>query len=140
MGRENGAPTSTKASMRHCLLAFTLAATSCWADDAQLATVELDIFSGEPNPTWQSTPEETREIQRNLVGLVPVRVDPPPPRLGYRGFTVTLEGTDGGHAYEVGSGLIVARSIQPAAFRDEGLEAALLVHAHRRGLTPPAGK
>jgi hypothetical protein len=115
-------------------LVVSLIACGCWNIDDPLATVELDIFSGEPNPAWQATPEETREIQRSLVSLVPLVADPPQPRLGYRGFIVTLGGTDGRHRYEVGSGLIVVRSEHSVSvFRDEGLEAALLTHARARG-------
>jgi hypothetical protein len=123
--------------MRVGLLVLALVMSGCWsADEETPATVELDVFSGEPNPTWQATREETQEIHAQLVGVEQVKTaEPPAGRLGYRGFTVTLGGADNPRVYDVGSGLIVAH-ITPQAvdvFTDRGLEAVLLVHARRHG-------
>lgn len=54
--------------------------------------VELDIFSGRPNPTWELTAEESAEFLRMVEGLPKstggtVRED-----LGYRGLAV-ISGT-----------------------------------------------
>jgi hypothetical protein len=53
-------------------------------------TVELDIFSGRPNPRWHLSPSQVAEFERKLSSLPPVSVSslPHPPGLGYRGFIV----------------------------------------------------
>jgi hypothetical protein len=51
--------------------------------------VQLDIYSGRPNPTWTLSPAQTEEIGRMLVGLPRAAGAPPEPGLGYRGFLLT---------------------------------------------------
>ncbi len=50
--------------------------------------VELDVFSGRPNPRWQLTGDEAARLARLLEILEPAKADPStqPPGLGYRGF------------------------------------------------------
>ena len=99
-------------------------------------TVELDVFSGRPNPSWQATPAEAGQVLAKLGGLV--RVDggePPVAVLGYRGFRLALGGGQSPRRYEVGSGLIVGHPT-PESFevwRDDGLEDLLLEHARHHG-------
>jgi hypothetical protein len=55
--------------------------------------VELDVFSGRPNPRWEldeHADQQLRELHRRLAPSV----SPPaePPGLGYRGFRYTLDG------------------------------------------------
>lgn len=60
------------------------------ADDPQ-TTVELDVFSGLPNPVWSLSDDQTLELVR-LLGDLP-ECDRPVSRfdgLGYRGFLVSL--------------------------------------------------
>lgn len=49
--------------------------------------VEIDIFSGRPNPRWRLSEPETARITRLLGSLEPATGGPPPgpPGLGYRG-------------------------------------------------------
>jgi len=51
--------------------------------------VELDVFSGRPNPGWQLSPAEVRDLKEKLAGLP--RCDQPvsEPALGYRGFVLS---------------------------------------------------
>ncbi len=52
--------------------------------------VELDVFSGRPNPRWEldePRSEELRQLQERLTSTN--RVPPEPPGLGYRGFVYT---------------------------------------------------
>ncbi|GGX74777.1 hypothetical protein [Streptomyces hiroshimensis] len=57
--------------------------------------VELDLFSGRPNPRWRLDPGDAEEFCALTAGLPPAgpvaRPQPqlPSPGLGYRGFTVT---------------------------------------------------
>lgn len=56
-------------------------------------TVELDVFSGRPNPQWVLTDDERQRVEELLRGL-PEGTDPGPGAttgLGYRGF-VLVEG------------------------------------------------
>lgn len=57
--------------------------------DAQMQ-VELDMFSGRPNPQWNLTPEENAELNRLLQTLPKDKTGKASiPGLGYRGFIVT---------------------------------------------------
>jgi len=49
--------------------------------------VEIDIFSGRPNPRWLLSEAETARLTRLLRTLESATGEPPdPPGLGYRGF------------------------------------------------------
>ncbi|NGZ10877.1 MAG: hypothetical protein CV088_16070 [Nitrospira sp. LK70] len=55
--------------------------------------VELDVFSGRPNPRWQLSPEQARDFLRNLKSLVPAAASwPYAEKLGYRGLIVRPNG------------------------------------------------
>lgn len=62
--------------------------------------VELDVFSGRPNPRWKLD-EDAAESLRQLLSRLSVATDAPPeqPGLGYRGFVFAGE-TDRGRAYK----------------------------------------
>ncbi|GHG78827.1 hypothetical protein GCM10018779_59160 [Streptomyces griseocarneus] len=53
--------------------------------------VEVDLFSGRPNPRWRLGPRAAEEFRTLTAGLPPAGpvARPPSPGLGYRGFTVT---------------------------------------------------
>ncbi len=53
--------------------------------------VELDIFSGRPNPCWTMTAAEALAFTDRLDGLPPAEPCPLFAGLGYRGLIVTLE-------------------------------------------------
>ncbi|MBB5159108.1 hypothetical protein [Saccharopolyspora phatthalungensis] len=53
--------------------------------------VELDIFSGRPNPAWEATPEEEAAIRAQVALLTDRSGTELSDRLGYRGFVVTDE-------------------------------------------------
>ena len=57
--------------------------------------IELDVFSGRPNPRWALDEASAREL-RQLMSRLAVTTDTPPepPGLGYRGFVLT--DVDGG--------------------------------------------
>ncbi|GAA0433052.1 hypothetical protein [Streptomyces luteireticuli] len=52
--------------------------------------VELDLFSGRPNPRWRLAPGAAEEFRALTAGLPPAgpAARTPSPGLGYRGFTV----------------------------------------------------
>jgi hypothetical protein len=53
--------------------------------------VELDVFSGLPNPRWQLSEGEAADFARLVEGLERASDDssPTPPGLGYRGFRLS---------------------------------------------------
>jgi hypothetical protein len=99
------------------------------------ATVELDAFSGRPNPRWQLTAGEARDLSARLSELE--RADGatlPDVGLGYRGFYVHNVG--GERIYYITHGLVAfVRGDQTrAVYRDgRGAEAALKAQARARG-------
>ena len=57
--------------------------------------VELDIFSGVPNPTWSLTDAEADSFMKQLVALPRTAPRELSGKLGYRGFIVQCtQGTD----------------------------------------------
>ncbi len=62
--------------------------------------VELDVFSGRPNPRWELD-EDSAAALRRLLSRLSVSTDTPPrqPGLGYRGFVFDSE-MDHGRAYK----------------------------------------
>lgn len=67
--------------------------------------VELDAFSGRPNPRWQLPESDAAEFTRLIADLQPSLGAPPPrpPGLGYRGFRVWGAA---GEAYRVYGGVV----------------------------------
>ncbi|MCE7002417.1 hypothetical protein LWC34_06160 [Kibdelosporangium philippinense] len=55
------------------------------------ARVELDIFSGRPNPTWSLSAADTAILNGKLAALPPATPSPLANPLGYRGFIVRLK-------------------------------------------------
>ncbi len=70
--------------------------------------VELDAFSGRPNPRWELTASEAAEVTRLISGLslAPEAPAREPPGLGYRGFM--LKGP-AGEDYRVLRGIVRTR-------------------------------
>jgi|SRR5687767_5642425 len=99
------------------------------------ATVELDAFSGRPNPRWPLSVEEARELSLRLSDLEPARgATLPATRLGYRGFYID---SVGGERVFITNGLIAfLRNGEPRIiYRDSrGAEEALKTQARSRGV------
>jgi hypothetical protein len=116
-----------------------LALTCVACDDAGMgsveltnASVELDAFSGRPNPTWQMTEAEVRDIETRLRDLPASAQQLPQSTLGYRGFYI--RNGDGRRVY-VTHGLIafMAGGEPRRIFRDaHDVEAALKAQARAR--------
>lgn len=95
--------------------------------------VELDVFSGRPNPTWPLTAEEGRDLLARVGRLSPGG-GPLPAGLGYRGFIVYRLGPGRPQRWlQIGSGTVWMAE-QGLPFRDtEGIEASLRNQAIARG-------
>jgi hypothetical protein len=94
--------------------------------------IQLDIFSGRPNPTWTMAGEAAEHLWSRLRDLEPA---PPkePPDLGYRGFLLsapdqTVRVFDGVLAF------LARRGEQTPYYRDTGgVEETLREHARELG-------
>jgi hypothetical protein len=88
--------------------------------------VELDAFSGRPNPSWRLSDTEAAEFARLIAGLAPASGGSSPhlPGLGYRGFQ--LESAAG--AYRVYGELVQPASSVVLADPDRHVERFLVAH------------
>ncbi|QBD76123.1 hypothetical protein EPA93_08920 [Ktedonosporobacter rubrisoli] len=68
---------------------------------SQSVTVELDIYSGQPNPTWMLTTQERSELVKRLQKLPTLSAVPSVDNLGYRGFLIHNPSNESGIGTEV---------------------------------------
>jgi hypothetical protein len=93
--------------------------------------VELDAFSGRPNPKWTLSPEKASEFLAKIKAL-PVAGDAPHiPDLGFRGFILK----SGDRLMRVyGARVIIETPGAARIYRDTaGIQAELTAEARRRG-------
>jgi hypothetical protein len=57
------------------------------------ARVNIDLYSGRPNPSWDLSSDETIRLLSLVEALTPTGTAPPSDGLGYRGVTVTVQTT-----------------------------------------------
>lgn len=82
--------------------------------------VELDLFSGRPNPRWGLSPDQAEEFTR-LLSHLPEQASPVVDRgiLGYRGL-ILYEAEDAPRTV-VGMGEVIQHTAgNPLVYRDEG--------------------
>jgi hypothetical protein len=93
-----------------------------------MVQVELDIYSGRPNPRWVLNAQEHSTLIQQLGRLLPTQTGEPRLNLGYRGLIVTaLEGDMAGFQEIVCSGgLVLGDSTQKFSDPDRSLERWLL--------------
>lgn len=92
-------------------------------------TVELDVFSGRPNPQWTLTQTEAARVEELLQDLPPAE-KAVEPALGYRGFVMTA----GKRRITVGKGVVHLEGEQTRTQQDaKGLEAYLQQLAREHG-------
>ena len=75
-----------RTDIMRCMLACSLA-FGCTRGEGVASTalqVELDAYSGRPNPVWTLTEAETDDVLRRLRGIPRVTGILPPDGLGYR--------------------------------------------------------
>ncbi|MBM7115389.1 hypothetical protein [Archangium primigenium] len=98
--------------------------------------VELNIFSGLPNPSWELSPPEVQELERRLQGLPPRAQAVPGGGLGYSGFTVWNSSREPGawQQVRVYQGVEITRGQEPTSYEDlHDLEGWLSEQARSRG-------
>jgi hypothetical protein len=73
--------------------------------------VEVDLYSGRPNPHFRLNPDEASEVLRRLADLPPLS-DHAAPRegLGYRGLRLVPESSDSIAEIEVSAGVVVVHN------------------------------
>jgi hypothetical protein len=93
--------------------------------------VELDVFSGRPNPRWTLSTDRVKELEERLQGLEQTE-GREPPGLGYRGFLLRGRGDLQLRAFD--STIAVTSAGRTSFFKDAGgLEELLLEQARQHG-------
>jgi hypothetical protein len=121
--------------------AGVLLACSSPGDDAGAGgfTVELDAFSGRPNPTWTLTGQEAKQLARHLRDLPPADGSHAlPDRLGYRGFWITPKANGPwpeSRLYVHDGVVLIVRPVGPSVLQEDirGAEKWLIALASERG-------
>lgn len=95
-------------------------------DERTEVTVELDIFSGRPNPSWTLAPPERDRLLRELrLRTREVAAPRSLPGLGYRGFVLRIAAGGTTEVITVGEGTIERNgALHPD--RDRAVERYLL--------------
>jgi hypothetical protein len=95
------------------------------------ADVELDIFSGRPNPHWSLSGRRVAELEERLQELEPVQAAEPQ-GLGYRGLVIRSK--SGAQIRAFNSVVTVTHARGISSFKDRaGLEKHLLEQAEEHG-------
>jgi hypothetical protein len=117
------------------LLASTLSCRSMQREELRMR-IEIDVYSGRPNPEFHLSEAQSKELARMLQGLPAANREAPESGLGYRGFVVSETGGSGlPSRLRVFDGLVINEDAQPAkAFVDSnGAEAWLKQQARQAG-------
>lgn len=100
------------------------------------AAVELDVYSGRPNPTWKLSGEETSQFLGLLRELPPMEPGWFDAGLGYRGFAVSFQDPQGRDTtVQIYKGIVkrsVGESTEYFADKDRKLERWVLKTASSR--------
>ncbi len=100
-------------------------------------TVELDVFSGRPNPAWKLSPAESAKLAEMLKDIPPSQMVGAEGGLGYRGFVLSNPERAAGLPTRIriyNGMVIVDEESSPRSYRDtHGVERALLRQASERG-------
>jgi hypothetical protein len=110
-----------------CLICFAMIA----CDGSRAIEVELDAFSGRPNPKWTLSGEKSSQLLRKIDSLHETGDAPHPPDLGFRGFVLK----SGDRSIRVYGGRIAIETAGAVrVYRDTaGIQAELTEEARQRG-------
>jgi len=100
-------------------------------------TIELDIFSGRPNPVWTLSPEESVALTEMLMNLPTSQAPAAEGGLGYRGFLLSNPERVAGLSarIRVYRGMVtIEEDGTPRSYLDtQGVERMLIRQASQRG-------
>jgi hypothetical protein len=82
-----------KATLLFLILAVCISCSSNKANKGMKISVQMDVFSGRPNPSWELSPSESGELLKQLSLLTEVDKNNAAfhDNLGYRGFIVSFQ-------------------------------------------------
>lgn len=106
-------------------------------------TIEVLIFSGRPNPTWQLQSTNLLHTLKVKLKELPTAFEKEPPgwsRLGFAGFRIRgAEAFGLPHEIRIYQGVIKTGQGEAARFQKDtkGLEALLIAEARKQTLPPP---
>jgi hypothetical protein len=99
--------------------------------------VELDIFSGRPNPSWELSAEEATELAKRLIPLSKAEEHSEEGGLGYRGFLISNPEAVAGIPSQIrvyqGAITISNNGIEQAYKDLNGIERWLIQQARKHG-------
>jgi hypothetical protein len=100
--------------------------------------IELDAFSGRPNPRWAVSERESAHLLKEIASLPAAADFPNPPDLGFRGYVLH----DGDRTIRVfRSRIVVEMGGKRKAYKDSrGIEEELAVEARRHGFAGIIGQ
>ena len=117
-----------------CLVAALMFAAACASTTAEVTNpleIELDAFSGRPNPRWIASSERSATISHALSSLPAAPARPEPDHLGYRGFILQQPGLHA-RVYE-GRVTVTANGTTRTFVDSAGIEQQLIADASERG-------
>jgi hypothetical protein len=85
-----------KATLLFLILAVCISCSSNKANKGMKISVQMDVFSGRPNPSWELSPSESGELLKQLSLLTEVDKNNAAfhDNLGYRGFIISFQEDD----------------------------------------------
>ena len=114
------------------LILFVSSLFSCTkTKESMKMNIELDVFSGRPNPSWVLENEDAENVSKMLQNLPISPKKNPIGELGYRGFIVTSNEKQSFRIYEA----VVFKETEPKEiFLDENnVEQLLIKMANEKG-------
>jgi len=112
-------------------LVFAIACASPNTPGADPMEIELDAFSGRPNPTWTASPDRAASMSRDLSSQPDAPAQPEPGHLGYRGFIIR-QGALRARVYD-GHVFVTTNGTMRTFVDSTRLEAQLIDDATKRG-------
>ncbi len=99
--------------------------------------VELDIFSGRPNPSWELSAEDVSELAGRITNLTPASRSSVMGGLGYRGFVISNPGKIEGLPIQIRvyNGTITITENELTSYYEDmnNIESWFLEQAQKRG-------
>ncbi|MEO5681381.1 MAG: hypothetical protein ABIQ88_02005 [Chitinophagaceae bacterium] len=102
----------------------------------QIEKIQIDVFSGRPNPSWKVTAAESAALGPHLIKQTVVACGAEPDTLGYKGFIVTAKSSETANPEQIRvfDGKLWYYSNPLACYKDsDKLESMLIQQAKEKG-------